>query len=370
MTQTARFKIDPDLSQRITFLRFPLIALVVFIHASNSIALSGGARLEEVYPGSVLQRFLTYFISSNIALTAVPLLFVISSYLFFAGFEFTWQGYVKKLQSRIKTLLIPYLFWNTLALIFFTVVGMIPGLSSFAQGGRVVISSPLDILRAYWAVPDSPVLYPFWFMRDLMVLFIVAPLFYFLAKKLPYPTLFVFLLWLMHVIPFPLERINLPQPIPIFFFFVGAVAALQNWQLKALEEFQPVFIVLYLMFATGFSWAQATGAYIVPYPDVIFNAVLCLGVVAVCCVAGYRIDPLDKTFSTLAQYAFFVYATHEPLLTGVRKLLYRFAPPGSTFMQLAYYFIPPLAVIAITILVGWLLRKYALSAFSFVTGGR
>lgn len=47
---------------------------------------------------------------------AVPLFFI-SGYLFFFRTAFSVDVYKKKLKSRIKTLLIPYLFWNFVVLV-------------------------------------------------------------------------------------------------------------------------------------------------------------------------------------------------------------------------------------------------------------
>lgn len=59
----------------------------------------------------------SFFISRILASVAVPLFFFISGYLFFFRTTFSVDVYKKKLKSRIKTLLIPYLFWNFVVLV-------------------------------------------------------------------------------------------------------------------------------------------------------------------------------------------------------------------------------------------------------------
>lgn len=50
---------------------------------------------------------------SRVTHIAVPTFFLISGFLFFVNFqEWSWEGYKKKMSSRVKTLLIPYVFWN------------------------------------------------------------------------------------------------------------------------------------------------------------------------------------------------------------------------------------------------------------------
>ena len=58
-----------------------------------------------------------YFIQEAICRSAVPVFFIISGYLFFQNItEFKKEAYSSKVKSRIRTLFIPYLLWNLIAL--------------------------------------------------------------------------------------------------------------------------------------------------------------------------------------------------------------------------------------------------------------
>lgn len=96
----------PYTSTAIRIVRFPLAVLVVFIHSvgpTDNIA---------YYP------FRDFF-SHTFCSFVVPAFFIISGFLFFQRMEngFTKKIYIKKLNSRISTLLIPYFVWNAVTLV-------------------------------------------------------------------------------------------------------------------------------------------------------------------------------------------------------------------------------------------------------------
>ncbi|APW37491.1 hypothetical protein RD110_10060 [Rhodoferax koreense] len=98
-------------SARLALLRFPLIVGVVFVHAyGGSMNLSNS----EISPikNSPIVGFVQDFISNGLARTAVPLFFVISGYLFFLKEGWSFEHYQNNVISRVKTLLIPFLFWG------------------------------------------------------------------------------------------------------------------------------------------------------------------------------------------------------------------------------------------------------------------
>lgn len=101
-------------SATIDLLRFPLAIMVIFIHMNPEVSnlfdvdfcLISGHGIYNV-TGVLLSHVLTHI--------AVPTFYLISGFLFFINFQkWSWEGYKKKLSSRIKTLLVPYLLWNAI----------------------------------------------------------------------------------------------------------------------------------------------------------------------------------------------------------------------------------------------------------------
>ncbi len=105
-------------SLRLNLLRFPLIVGVVFVHAyETTVGFSGGSVSIGLNQNNVISEFIRNLISQEIARIAVPIFFLMSGYLFFAGFVWSKENYLDKVKSRIKTLLIPFLFWNIATLL-------------------------------------------------------------------------------------------------------------------------------------------------------------------------------------------------------------------------------------------------------------
>ena len=125
------------LSETIKALRFPLMCLVIFIHADVSgIQMSGVAFNEADYP---LFEVVHQTLSRMIAATAVPLFFVISGFLYFNNVEkISLALWSKKTKSRVVSLLVPYLFWNMITLLFYFIVQLL--LPDMVSGKNVPIS--------------------------------------------------------------------------------------------------------------------------------------------------------------------------------------------------------------------------------------
>ncbi len=168
-------------SDIITFLRFPLIILVVCIHSKTI----------TYYNSPDITGVLEIFFSEYLSLGAVPTFFFISGYLFFRN-GFSLELYKRKVKSRVRSLLIPFILWGLIA---FTILS-IKYLPFFTPLFENLHKIPYDFNLFFMSFVDRPVpegfttnhtplLYPLWYVRDLIVLVILAPLiFYFRNIKI------------------------------------------------------------------------------------------------------------------------------------------------------------------------------------------
>ena len=163
---------DAALSKTIMFLRFPLIVSVVFIHAGLEGVVIGGN--VTVHDGQFpIYESVYHVITNELARVSVPLFFFISGFLFFYRTDFSMKAYGQKLKKRVRTLLVPYVFWNAAALLaFVTIQIFMPSLTSGNNKPILDYGLP-DYLDLFWGHPIS---YQFWFIRDLMVVVLVSPL--------------------------------------------------------------------------------------------------------------------------------------------------------------------------------------------------
>ena len=145
-------------SEVIDQLRLPLIVLVTYAHS---------------YSGEVAGHWLRLLAGQTLSKLAVPVFFLMSGYLFFRHLEtWDWGVYRQKLRRRLMTLLLPYVAWNLLMAVklgtfdwrMFWVYWPTCGMQTDWLGQANWMTAPANL--------------PLWFLRDLMVMTLVAPIIY------------------------------------------------------------------------------------------------------------------------------------------------------------------------------------------------
>lgn len=170
------------LSKTIMFLRFPLIVAVVFIHTNLADVMINGRLLvnEGQFPIHDLFR---HIITNELARIAVPLFFFISGFLFFYHTDFSMKMYKQKLKKRVRTLLVPYLFWNTVVFLLFFLTQIFFSSMTSGRNKLIVDYGWLDWMNLFWNYREGmPVCYQFWFIRDLIFVVLFVPVLYYFIK--------------------------------------------------------------------------------------------------------------------------------------------------------------------------------------------
>ena len=97
-------------SQTIEWLRFPMTVGVVFIHSSGH-SLGTGR-------GVWVYEYIRRVMSFTVPEICVPTFLFLSGYLFFYGMnEWSKSNYFIKVRKRIRSLIIPYVLWNFIAML-------------------------------------------------------------------------------------------------------------------------------------------------------------------------------------------------------------------------------------------------------------
>jgi len=361
-------EITKDISDRIQILRFPLIVAIVFIHA-GPIFFSAYHQPAQKYSFSV--SFFIYLISEIFARVAVPLFFIISGFLFFKDFDLSFTTYLYKIKTRIKTLFVPYLFWNISLLILLLILQSVPFLSPYFSGRtKSIISYDLiTFLDAMFAVHSlTPIAYQFWFIRDLMIMVLMAPVIYLVAKYAPLMGLIVFtLLWFLNLdIRFLIVRYE-----AILFFYIGGLLIITNWSLAWTDRLGPINILVYIITALGLATVQASEIISGSSVKIILLILIFIGIIVYWQLAGL----LSKTntckpIMRLSAFGFFVFAIHEPILTFIKKLLFILIVPESSISVLAAFLILTTTTILISLICAILLKKYVNNFYNIITGAR
>jgi surface polysaccharide O-acyltransferase-like enzyme len=357
-------QIDKVSSERLNSLRFLLIIGVVFIHAyGTEVGLSNGA--VGVANTGYLVDFFRNIISQGIARVAVPLFFLMSGYFFFLGFSFSAANYKAKIQSRLKRLLIPFLFWNILTLCLIALAQYLPATQTFFSGKNDPISTfgIYDYFNAIFGIDKSPISYQFWFIRDLMVMVLIAPAIYLLLNKAPKIVLLTLIsLWFLKIWP-----VYIPSATAFLFFYAGAYFAHSNTNLFALDRFGPFILFLYLVTLLIDASTKDYG-----FNQYIHNTGILLGLGASLYATNsvVKTNYLKRFLLWASGCSFFVFAVHEPLLTVMQKVSYKALQPSNDLSILSLYFIIPIFVIILSMLAYIVIKSIAPTFFSVISGGR
>ncbi len=188
-----------------------LSILVFFVHISSFFNYTYIGEL------SAFSEGFRNYISNCITGFAVPLYFIISGALFFRDYK--TENYLPKLKKRVRTLLLPYLIWNTLWLIFDLICSYTP-ISNYFTGRQVISLDLGTILNAIFHYGRN---LPFWFVFALMFFILLSPLFDLLLRNK-----YVGIAVIVGIWGLSLFGIGLPTPFffkqnSIVFYLIGAL---------------------------------------------------------------------------------------------------------------------------------------------------
>jgi hypothetical protein len=207
---------------------------------------------------------------------------------------------------------------------------------------------------------SSPIAGQFWFIRDLMALIVLAPAIHFLlVRKLALPSIAVlFCLWFLSSWPILWPRVEAS-----FFFILGAYLSRPGINAAYLDRFGPwISAVFFGLLVVNSAFSDKL--------LFIHKAMLAAGVPSLWWLTGLaaRTVRLKSLLMRLSGASFFVFATHEPLLMILRKVIYKLLMPASGATILALYFFIPVCLVAILIAAHGFLLKIAPSFTGFITG--
>ena len=348
--------------------KVPLIIGVVFIHTYG---IGGGPGLVSTQMHTSLFYISNQLFSQIIGRIAVPLFFLMSGYLFFLNTDFDFSVYKKKLKSRFYSLLIPYLFWNAAFIFIYFLVNRIPYVSSYFQNAADYNFS--YFIDCFWGKDNGsgyayPIVYPFWFIRDLMLVILFTPLlFYFLKHTRVIGLVILGLCWYLNLtIPY-IEGYGFSS-VAWFFFSLGAYFSINKKNL--INEFSTNCNYIYLIYFTIAIIDLVTiNSNIHIY---IHNLGILFGVICCFKISAYLIDKQKvKCSSFLSQASFFIFAVHEPwILDTTRKLIYKFVDFSSDLKMTLIYYAEVIITVCISLLLYYFLKKTIPRFTSIISGGR
>ena len=367
---------DRHTSDKLSLLRFVAVASVVVYHAYP---FAPGQFIVAPPAATSASTFAEGYISLALMRWALPFLGLVSGYLFFRTFVPTPAGYAAKLRSRVRTLLVPFLFWSGLGVLF----------------AVAVTHSPFADVSPYWQIDSAaealdrwllhPVIYPLWFLQALMTCMVLSPLVYLLVRTLRgWVILVAVVWWALGWQPLALWPWVSATAFPPF--IVGAAVALLGWRMPRVRRPRGLAAALAAAWLAAAALFALYGHGAGRWERAALLPVVVLGIAAAWTLpdalrrpprASTGLSEGDGTSGArsgalaaalyVAPLSFFVYVTQEPALAVCKNLAER---AGAAGPALLVYLAPPVVVVTLAVAAGLALRRLAPRPFATVTGGR
>lgn len=343
------------ISNKITFLNVILTFLIVILHAKTP----------ERWGLVLDMNYMFIYWVNVLTQIAVPTFFYISGLLFYRKCNF--ECLERKLQSRVDSLLWPYLIWNVIFVVLFFIMAHIPFLHNKMNMGDV-LNSPSEIFNAIINSRYSVL----WFVKDLLIfnVFSAAVLFFLRSLRL---SIFIWLLSIFFALTVEGGNESVYRWFPMYFsgaivgrYFLdksdGSYCCIWDYLSHSIRKLfvalsVGVFMALYIL--SGL------------YSDTIFFFIfrllspLIIWVLVDVCFGNY----LQNKFKTRSwmKYMFFIFCTHQFILNILQKLVVLSYPPTHFILNITFV-ISPIIVVLLLILLARYLSRF--SFYKYLSGGR
>ncbi len=362
-------------SQKFKFWAFVSMVLLVFVHGYN-------LKIGYLQPWTMPEEpmtfttFTEYFLSNGIFRFRIPMLFIISGYLFAMGDA---QPHKQRVRKRARTLLLPYVIWSGVGLL------MIYLLESFAFTKQIITDSYFmqidehrSLLHQYhwyevlfrWLI--YPVCYQLWFIRVLFVYNLAYPALRWCvlhAKAKYFFFVIAALMWLGTM------GFHFFEGEGLLFFSLGIWMQKTNFNIEQSNKWlQPkIWFFIFVFFSAAKTWL----AFQPHFNGIEFiltfshKLVVISGLIAAWfgCDWLVRFFMQQKWFVWASAFSFMIYVLHAPIVIFANQILFlRF--DHLPYYRIIIYVLLPLSLVAISIGIGALLRSISPKRYGLLTGGR
>lgn len=368
-------------SQSLDLLRFPLALFVVAVHVFRPFPwLDDNA---EVFP---VVDWLFRFVNAFIVDQSVPVYFFIAGYVFFLGMDMSIKSYAGKLRRRCHSLLIPYLMWNTLAILYLMKV-MLPGMqavSDFADTQQFHLSLS-NFIECYWdssqgIIPHVnlndngiyPIDTPLWFVRDLMIMVLITPAIYALYK---FPTphaitkvilVFFTLVWAVRIPG--LGHLSLLLEAFVFFSWGGFLSYHKRDMIVEFRRYSTTSFILYPLLALSILFLTPIWPQAMVYVKSI-NVIV--GLFFFYNIAAWLVTKRHcRASSFLSSASFFIYCGHFIILDPVARRVFSITGTGGDMAVVSACMLTYIIIIGLLLGVYAMMHRYTPRLLRLFTGGR
>ena len=304
-----------------------VLSFLIVIHHSFNINIDYNVNIKNF--AWIIERYLY-----NITECAVPIFFFMSAILFYRDFHGELETYKRKVNNRVKSLLLPYVIFN--------IIGYIKHI--------VFANQNFDLFRLLGSIITSDTM-PLWFLRELFILSILAPILYKLKSKRNveyFVNFFIIILIITGIIKYR----TFVYWLPLYLYgsnhnIYDLINAQKNKYLSIIIVFMFFMMPLYF------------------YRFISIQFYLCL----INKLSKYNVKQHD-----FYKYSFWVYCTHFPFISIYKlfstKIINLFNIGINNMVILLQYFSTVCIVCIVCIVSANIVKKYCPKMFLIVNGGR
>lgn len=318
--------------------------LVFFIHITSfSYYQQPGGSL------SACNQILSTLLSQTLARCAVPLYFIISGALFFS--DYSNKLYFKKLKSRIFSLLIPFLCWNTIWMLFTIATSYTPLSALFRNREKFLLTLP-NILNGIFHYGCNR---PFWFVFELMFFVVISPIFDLLLRNRWVALGAVAAVFVLDAFGIGLPGWLFDSAISPAHFLLGGILGRYYFDLFTKKSslrwriFAGAACVLFIFvsFFTETGWLPKSVFEALSHPAV-FNILMTLGALGL----WYALDGIIEKRKPRHIYrtSFFVFAMHINVSAVAAKLFHMVLPRWEGFAIVNFLLTTVVTLVAIDLI--------------------
>ena len=362
------------LSQKFRFYTFVSITLLLFVHSYN---------LQSTYltPFSTVSEALTfttfteYFLSNGLLRFRIPMLFMISGYIFALQ---DYKPYPERIKRRFVSLIIPFLIWSAVNLAITYLWQQYPATAQAVKNANV---DQLGDNRPYdqigwagvlfrWVV--RPVSFQLWFIRSLFIYNILYPFIRWAVTKFP-------IIWFSIVLIFwhTIYSFLFIEGQGLFSFSLGIWLYKTSYPIHK----KPSWFSGYLcwLFYIGLSIIKTFMAFELEPGNTLNQVIIYLlydisisaGILSIWFTAddAVRYFMEKKWFVWASSFSFIIFALHAPLLHYATNLAFIFFHQVPAY-HLLTYFLVPVVIFFLCIGIGAFLRHLFPQVYKIATGKR
>lgn len=352
--------ISDETSKRITSLRFLLIILVVFIHSNLTVNQALNYYHYDFNQPKTIEIFKN-FVCGTLGNASVPLFFLFASYLQFLKND----KYLTLLKKKSKKLLLPYILWTLITVFLYFVTQTFQLTAQFFMSPSNIVRNwnVFDYLKIFsYHKNGYPLVFQFWFLRDLMIFILVSPILKFFCEKFTGSMVIIITIIAVKRIPIFISA----DSSALFFYMAGYYFA--KYRVSFFYLADRIKFIEYIMLLT-----------VAVVFDLLFDKTYCFDFfeIIISCLFFLKLSAtfikhkrLYSKLEYLSRYSFFLYAVHMPFLGSIiNKLSQKLIPLHGIFCLFQFLLAASLTICLGTI-IGIVINKTCKNLFILLNGGR